>query len=106
MMGICRASAANETGLFGDGFDMLTVTNATRSWYHQYAFIDSSGSSFSASFGQTFFRFICDVQFVCYPRRKGRDLELECLLNALGILRRKCIFDADYSVSPMCGFIG
>jgi hypothetical protein len=106
MMGVRRASATNETGLFGDGFDMFAVTNATRGWHQQYASIDCPGSSFPASFGQTVLRFICHVQFVCGPRGKGRDLQLECLLNVLGILRRKCIFDADYSVSPTCCFIG
>jgi hypothetical protein len=39
---------------------MLTVTNATRGWHHQHAFIDSFGStSFFASFGQTVFGFTC-----------------------------------------------
>ena len=93
MMGVCRASTVNETILFGDRFDMLAVTNATRGWHHQHAFIDNPGSSFPAWFGQTVFRFICDVQFVCGPRGKDRHFQLECLFDVLGILRRKCIFD-------------
>jgi hypothetical protein len=57
MVGICRASAADETSLLGDGFNMLPVANASRCWQRQHAFIDNSGSpSFPASFGQTVFR--------------------------------------------------
>ena len=104
MVGICRASAANETSLFGDGFDMFAVANATRGWHHQHAFIDSTGSApFLALFGQTFFKFMFDL---CCSHRKSRNLQLECPLNVLGIICGQRIFDADYSVSPMCGFIG
>jgi hypothetical protein len=104
MVGICRASTANETSLLGDGFDMFAVANATCGRHHQHAFIDGAGlASFSASFAQSAFALICDLRG---SRGESRNLQLECLLNVLGILCGQRIFDADYSVSPMCGFVG
>jgi hypothetical protein len=48
MVGICGASAANETRLLGDRFDMLAVANAPRRCQPQHAFINNLGSSFPA----------------------------------------------------------
>ena len=58
VVGICRASAANETSLLGDRLDMLAVANAPRHRQCQHAFVDNLGSSFPASFGQTAFGFV------------------------------------------------
>jgi hypothetical protein len=103
MVRICRASAANEASLLGDRLDMLAVANSARRSQCQPAFVDDHGPSFPASFGQTVFGFLRSFRGVC---GKGRDFQVEGLLNVLGIGRRQSVFGAKDPLSPTCSFIG
>src|SRR5215469_12720276 len=44
VVSISGASAANQTGLFGNRFNVLPVANATRRRQCQYTFIDKGGA--------------------------------------------------------------
>ena len=64
MVGIRRTPAADETGLLGDRFDMLPVTDSARRRQCQYSFVNSGASScLSLKRSSSFFsrRFICSA---------------------------------------------
>jgi hypothetical protein len=106
MMGIGRASTADQARLSSNRFDVFAITNPTRRRQDEHAFVDSRSSPqlFSARC-----RILVWVERAIFADRltsKARQFGLERLFNGVGISRCESVFGSEGSIRPICRFFG
>jgi hypothetical protein len=108
MVSISRTSAADQTWLFGNCFDMLAVANPPRRRQRQYTFVHDRGSvplftsTSTTDWPFTFLR----RGSTCSLGDNDRQPRLESLLDVLGIGCSQTVFGADNPMSPIRGLFG